>query len=127
MLDTLSGRLADAYPDAFQIINSESSQFFCAQIYPLIVSFETKLRYALYISRALFENGNVNKKSFGYTVGKTEKLIEEIDFGEIYDAVFTDKDLKHLAEMLCLEYDDLKAHLPHAMETLHKRLTANLD
>ena len=94
MLDTLSGRLADAYPDAFQIINSESSQFFCAQIYPLIVSFETKLRYALYISRALFENGNVNKKSFGYTVGKTEKLIEEIDFGEIYDAVFTDKDLK---------------------------------
>lgn len=94
MLDSLSERLADAYPDAFQIVNSESSQFFCAQIYPLIVSFETKLRYALYISRALFENGNVNKKSFGYTVGKAEKLIEEIDFGEIYDAVFTDKDLK---------------------------------
>lgn len=94
MLDSLSERLADAYPDAFQIVNSESSQFFCAQIYPLIVRFETKLRYALYISRALFENGNVNKKSFGYTVGKAEKLIEEIDFGEIYDAVFTDKDLK---------------------------------
>ena len=93
-LDTLSGRLAEAYPDAFQIINSESSQYFCGQIYPLIVSFETKLRHALYISRALFENGNVSKKSFQYTVAKTEKLIEEIDFGEIYDAIFTDKDLK---------------------------------
>lgn len=93
-LDTLSGRLAEAYPDAFQIINSESSQYFCGQIYPLIVSFETKLRHALYISRALFENGNVSKKSFQYTVAKTEKLIEEIDFGEIYDAIFTDKDLR---------------------------------
>ena len=59
-----------------------------------IVSFETKIRYALYISRALYENGNVDKKSFRYNTGKSKKLIEEIDFGEIYDAVFTDTDLK---------------------------------
>lgn len=53
-----------------------------------------------------------------------EMLIQEMIERE---SKLTDKDLKHLAEMLCLEYDDLKAHLPHAMETLHKRLTANLD
>lgn len=93
-LDSLSQRLTDTYQDAFQVISSESSQFFCRQIYPLVVSFETKLRYALYISRALYENGNVNKESFRYGNDKNKKLIEEIDFGEIYDAVFTDKDLK---------------------------------
>lgn len=93
-LDSLSQRLTDTYKDSFQVISSESSQYFCRQIYPLVVNFETKLRYALYISRALYENGNVNKESFRYGNDKNKKLIEEIDFGEIYDAVFTDKDLK---------------------------------
>ena len=93
-LDSLSQHLTDTYTDSFQVISSESSQYFCRQIYPLVVSFETKLRYALYISRALYENGNVNKESFRYGNDKNKKLIEEIDFGEIYDAVFTDKDLK---------------------------------
>ena len=93
-LDELTEHFNSAFPEAFQIISSESSQFFCRQIYPLVVSFETKLRYALYISRALYENGNVNKESFRYGNDKNKKLIEEIDFGEIYDAVFTDKDLK---------------------------------
>ena len=93
-LDDLSQRLAACYPDAFQIISSESSQYFCSQLYPLVVSFETKLRYALYISRALFENGSVNQQSFQYEVEKQKKSIEEIDFGQIYDAIFTDNTFK---------------------------------
>lgn len=93
-LDELTQRLTDVYGSLFQVVDSESSQFFCSQIYPLIVNFETKLRYALYISRALFENGNVNKESFRLNVGKKEKEIEEADFGEIYEAIFTDKDFQ---------------------------------
>lgn len=93
-LDDLSQRMVDRYPDAFQIISSESSQYFCSQLYHLVVAFETKLRYALYISRALFENGSVNKQSFQYEVDKQKKSIEEIDFGQIYDAIFTDNNFK---------------------------------
>jgi len=93
-LDELTQRLENAFPESFQIVNSESSQHFCSQIYPLVVKFETKLRYALYISRALFENGNVDKTSFMYEVEKKKKPIEEMDFGVIYESIFTDKDLK---------------------------------
>lgn len=93
-LDALSKQLTTKYDNSFQKINCESSQLFCGQIYPLVVKFETKLRYVLYISRALFENGNVNKQAFLLDVEKKKKMIEEIDFGEIYDAVFTDKDFK---------------------------------
>ena len=93
-LDELTQRLGKAFPESFQIVNSESSQYFCSQIYPLVVKFETKLRYALYISRALFENGNVDKTSFMYEVEKKKKPIEEMDFGVIYESIFTDKDLK---------------------------------
>lgn len=93
-LDELTQRLTDVYDGQFRVVNSESSQFFCGQIYPLIVSFETNLRYALYICRALFENGNVNKESFRLSIGKKEKEIEEADFGEIYEAIFTDKDFQ---------------------------------
>ena len=97
-LDELTQRLTDEYSDLFQVVNSESSQFFCGQLYPLIVDFETKLRYALYISQALFGNGNVNKESFLLTIGKKgkekKKEIEEADFGEIYAAVFTDPDFQ---------------------------------
>ena len=93
-LDDLSQRMAACYTDTFQIISSESSQYFCSQLYPLVVSFETKLRYALYISRALFENGSVNQQSFQYEIEKQKKSIEEIDFGQIYDAIFTDNTFK---------------------------------
>ncbi len=58
-LDELTQRLEKDFADQFITVNSKSSQFFCSQLYPLIVEFETNLRYALYISRALFENGNV--------------------------------------------------------------------
>lgn len=92
-LDALTARLENDYNNSFQIVHSESSQYFCERIYPLIVKFETKLRYAVYISRALFENGNVNKESF--KIGqKTKKEIETTDFGEIYEALFTDAELQ---------------------------------
>ena len=92
-LDQLSERIGDNYADLYKIVSSESSQYFCERIYPLIVKIETKLRYVLYVSRALFENGNVDKDSF--KIGqKKKKEIEETDFGEIYEAVFTDGDLQ---------------------------------
>ena len=94
-LDLLTRHLADAYPSSFQIISSESSQFFCRQLYPLVVGFETKLRYALYISRALFEKENLDTKSFLFDINKEKKPIEAIAFGEIYDAVFKDKSFKN--------------------------------
>lgn len=93
-LDELSNRISNEYEDTFQVVNSESSQCFCAKLYPLVVDFETKLRYSLYVSRSLYENGNVTKESFLYDVGKEKKSIEEIDFGEIYEHIFTDRNLK---------------------------------
>lgn len=91
-LDDLTRRLEKDFTDQFIIVNSESSQYYCSMLYPLIVSFETKLRYALYISRSLFENGNVNIDSFALGMGKDKKKIEEADFGLIYQSIFTDKD-----------------------------------
>ena len=92
-LDQLSKRISDKYADLYKIVSSESSQYFCEKIYPLIVKIETKLRYALYVSRALFEDGNVDKNSF--KIGqKIKKEMEHPDFGEIYEAVFTDSDLQ---------------------------------
>lgn len=92
-LDQLSKRISDKYADLYKIVSSESSQYFCEKIYPLIVKIETKLRYALYVSRALFEDGNVDKNSF--KIGqKIKKEMEETDFGEIYEAVFTDSNLQ---------------------------------
>ena len=93
-LDDLTEKLNDKYKTLFKVVNSESSQYFCSQIYPLIVSFETKLRYALYISRSLFEQGNVNIESYLLSVDKKKKAIEEIDFGQIYEALFTDNALQ---------------------------------
>ena len=94
-LDELTKQFENRYPDKFQTILSESSQFFCAQLYPLIVRFETTLRRAIYISRALFENGNVSKASFLFQVDKKDKTIEEMDFGKIYEAIFTDVELRN--------------------------------
>lgn len=62
-IDQLSERIRYKYVDLYKIVSSESSQYFCQRIYPLIVKIETKLWYALYVSRALFENGNVDKDS----------------------------------------------------------------
>lgn len=89
-LDDLTRRLEKDFTDQFITVNSESSQYYCSMLYPLIVSFETKLRYALYISRSLFDNGNVNIDSFA--LGKDKKKIEDADFGLIYQSIFTDKD-----------------------------------
>lgn len=94
LLDALTQILNEKYPNEFQIINCESSQFFCAQLYPLVVDFETSLRQAIYISRALYENGNVEKDSFLIEVGKEKKTIESMDFGKIYEAIFTDESLQ---------------------------------
>lgn len=91
-LDDLTRRLEKDFTDQFITVNSESSQFFCSLLYPLIVDFETKLRYAFYISRSLYESGTVNVKSFFIDMGKESKTIEDADFGDIYQFVFTDKD-----------------------------------
>lgn len=97
-LDELTQKLTSTYPDMFQLINSGSSQFFCKEIYPYVVDFETKLRHVLYVARALFENKNtgssLNKQSFLYTVDKKQQSIEEIDFGKIYECIFTDQDVQ---------------------------------
>ncbi len=87
ILDDLTQRLLHVYKDEFQVISSESSQYFCKELYPLVVSFETKLRYVMYVSRSLYEK-NVSVESF--PIGKEKKSMEEIDFGTIYEALFTD-------------------------------------
>lgn len=51
-----------------------------------------------------------------------EMLIQEMIEQE---RALTDKDLKNLAEMLTLDYYQLKQLLPKAMDTLYKRLKAN--
>ena len=93
-LDQLTSRLKEKYGDAFQIIYSESSQYFCKKIYPLVVKFETKLRYTVYVSRALFENGNISKESFRFEIDKQKKEMEELDFGKLYEALFTDIEIQ---------------------------------
>ena len=94
MLDDLTLQLSKKCPDAFRVIYAESSQFFCRTLYPLIVELETKLRQVLYISRALYESKEINSDMFQYTVDKEKKTIEELDFGQIYTAIFTDTKLK---------------------------------
>lgn len=120
-LDHLSTRLTEKYSDMFRVISSESSQYFCENIYPLVVTFETKLRYALYISRALFENGNVNKDSFGIKIGeKNKKEIEETDFGEIYEALFTDPGLQEKVKKINGQQKLTKADLIKKIDELEE-------
>lgn len=91
-LDELTQRLEKDFKDQFITVCSESSQFFCGKLYPLIVNFETKLRYALYISRSLFENGNVNKDSFlidDANKKNQKKRVEDAEFGDFYKFVFS--------------------------------------
>jgi hypothetical protein len=53
-----------------------------------------------------------------------EMLIQEMIE---HESKLTDKDLRYLADMLCLDFDTLKRRLPYAMDTLYKRLKSNLD
>lgn len=122
-LDGLTKRLNDTYPDTFQLIVSESSQFFCKEIYPYIVNFETKLRYILYVAGSLFQNksGNhsINKQSFLYMVDNKDKSIEELDFGQIYECFFTDKDVQTKVKSLNtrrMSKDDLKKKIDELEE-----------
>ena len=117
----MSTRLTEKYSDMFRVISSESSQYFSENIYPLVVTFETKLRYALYISRALFENGNVNKDSFGIKIGeKNKKEIEETDFGEIYEALFTDPGLQEKVKKINGQQKLTKADLIKKIDELEE-------
>ena len=84
----------EKFTDQFVLISSGSSQFFCGILYPLVSNFETQLRYALYISRALYNSENIDTSCFLLKIGKSEYKIEELDFGQIYEAVFTDKSIQ---------------------------------
>lgn len=53
-----------------------------------------------------------------------EMLIQEMIE---HESKLTDKDLRYLSDMLCLDFDMLKSRLPYAMDTLYKRLKSNLD
>jgi hypothetical protein len=52
-----------------------------------------------------------------------EMLIQEMIERE---SKLTDKDLYGISEMLGIDFSELKAALPRALATLHKRLTDNL-
>lgn len=94
-LDELTHLLSKNYADKFQLVFSESSQYFCGQLYPLLVEFETKLRYAFYISGALYEKGTLTKDSFAIEIApKKKKTLEELDFGEIYQYIIADPTLR---------------------------------
>lgn len=93
-LNELTLRLESHCYNKFKVICSGSSQYLCNEIYPLIVKFETLLRKTLYISRVLFNHGEINMESFTYMDEKKEKSIEELELGKIYESVFTDKNLK---------------------------------
>lgn len=94
-LDNLSKQLENNYHNKYKTILCDSSMFFCSQLYPLIVKFETTLRRVIYISRALFENGKVNSDAFLFDVDKKKRTIEELDFGKIYEVIFTDTDIRN--------------------------------
>lgn len=97
-LDELTQLITQKYEEKFQVVDSESSQYFCRELYPYIQSFETRLRYALYIARSLYDPQNLNNKSFLLCVttnNKKENLpLEALDFSQIYTAVFTDAKLQ---------------------------------
>ena len=99
-LDELSQTLSEKYSELYITISSDSSQHFCKELYPLVVSFEIKLRQAVAISRALYEKGNVDLGSFYFDVDKKKKTLEEMDFGKIYEVVFTDTTLRERVKKL---------------------------
>ena len=97
-LDELTQLIIQKYEEKFQVVDSESSQYFCRELYPYIQSFETRLRYALYIARSLYDPKSLNNKSFLLSVATNNKKedlpLEALDFSQIYTAVFTDAQLK---------------------------------
>ncbi len=97
-MDELTQLITQKYEGKFQVVDSESSQYFCRELYPYIQSFETHLRYALYISRSLYDPQNLNNKSFLLRVttnNKKEDLpLEALAFSQIYTAVFTNATLQ---------------------------------
>ena len=98
-LDELTQLITQKYEGKFQVVDSESSQYFCRELYPYIQSFETRLRYALYISRSLYDPQNLNNKSFLLRVTTNNKKeedlpLEALAFSQIYTAVFTDATLQ---------------------------------
>lgn len=100
-LDELTQLIAQKYEGKFQVVSSGSSQYFCDKLYPLLAEFETHLRYALYISRAVYNSDNLETESFFFDVedqkqrGKMKRCkIENMVFSEIYTSIFTDTSLK---------------------------------
>ena len=135
-LDKLTGQLTKLYPDRFQTILSESSQFFCGELYPLVVRFELTLRRVYYITKVLSVSGCVNKELLLVELDKKKKTntaaIEELDFGTIYDAIFTDQEFKN--RLLNNEYkkDLTKADLMKAINnmeevTLWRKLVGSMN
>lgn len=122
-LDELTKQFEDRYPDKFQTILSESSQFFCGKLYPLVVKFETTLRRVYYITKVLSNSGCINKEKLLVELDKkknTTAAIEELDFGTIYDAIFTDQDFKN--RLLNKEYKKnlTKADLMKAISNMEE-------
>lgn len=122
-LDELTQLITQKYGGKFQVVGSESSQYFCEKIYPLLAAFETHLRYALYISRAVYDSDNLTTESFLFDVedqkqrGKMKKCrIEDMVFSEIYTSIFTDTSLKSKVQ------NQYNAHLTKA--ELIKRIEA---
>lgn len=122
-LDELTQLITQKYEGKFQVVDSESSQYFCRELYPYIQSFETLLRYALYISRAVYDSDNLKTESFLFDVedhkqkGKMKKCrIEEMVFSDIYTSIFTDTSLKSKVQ------NQYNAHLTKA--ELIKRIEA---
>lgn len=70
------------------------------------------------------DSGSIDKYQTVEYNSIDEMLIQEMIE---HESKLTDKDLRYLADMLCLDFDMLKRRLPHAMNTLYKRLKANLD
>ncbi len=122
-LDELTQKLEKDFADQFIIVNSGSSQFFCSQLYPLIVEFETNLRYALYISRALFDNGNLKKESFKLDVNKKQISLEDADFGIIYQSIFTDKDFSEKVKKTVTDVQMTKADYIKKIQSLDENTT----
>ena len=125
-LDELTNIFKKIFSEQFILISSESSQYFCARLYPLVMDFETQLRYALYISRALYSSEGIDISSFLLEIGKSKEKIEALDFGQIYEAVFTDKifqeKIKKLSGEKWSKTDLIKSIQSWEEETIWKKM-----
>ena len=128
-LDELTQLITQKYEGKFQVVSSESSRYFCEKLYPLLAEFETHLRYALYISRAVYDSDNLNAESFLLDAGKTDKngrlrkcRIEEMVFSEIYTSIFTDASFQSKAKQQT-EKHLTKAELIRRIEEIPEETT----